>query len=154
MCITVQVFKNKLLSFNNLGMSAKSINRLIAILDEDMEGSITLHEYYNALEAYNCRGEQMTPFDDDPMYANFQHMALFKLVKVLRDRSIASDELFRMIDSSGDNIIEILELKEVLKTFGDFHEKELHSIKTYFDLDNNGSIEESEFMMQLKKAEN
>jgi Ca2+-binding EF-hand superfamily protein len=119
-----------------------------------MEGNISLHEYYNALEAYDCRGEDVTPFDDDPMYANFQHMALFKLVKVLRDRSIAHDELFRMIDASGDGIIDIIELKDVLKTFGDFHEKELHTIKKFFDIDNNGDIEEPEFMMQIKKAEN
>jgi Ca2+-binding EF-hand superfamily protein len=74
-------------------------------------------------------------------------MALFKLIKVLRDRSIANDELFRMIDSSGDNIIDIIELKAVLKTFGDFHEKELHTIKKFFDIDNNGDIDEPEFFM-------
>ena len=154
MCVTIQVFKAKLKAYSNFGMSEKNLGRLLAILDEDMEGTISLHEYYNALEAYDCRGEDVTPFDDDPMYANFQHMALFKLIKVLRDRSIAKDELFRMIDSSGDGTIDILELKQVLKSFGDFHEKELHSIKKFFDIDNNGDIDESEFIMQLKKAEN
>jgi hypothetical protein len=71
MCITVTVFKKKLQSYNNFDISAKNIARLICILDEDMEGNISLHEYYNALEAYDCRGEDVTPFDDDPMYANF-----------------------------------------------------------------------------------
>jgi hypothetical protein len=38
-------------------------------------------------------------------------MSLFKLIKVLRDRTISSGELFRMIDASGDKIIDIMELK-------------------------------------------
>ena len=152
MSITVSSFKKKLQMYENLGISVKNIEHLIRILDEDMEGSISLHEFYNALEAYDCRGEDVTPFDDDPMYAKFQHMALFKLIKVLRERDIADDELFRMIDYSGDGAIDIMELKEVLKTFGDFHEKELHTIKKFFDIDNNGDISEPEFMMQIKKA--
>jgi Ca2+-binding EF-hand superfamily protein len=41
------------------------------MLDEDMEGSISLHEYYNTLEAYDCRAEDETPFDDDPDRTNF-----------------------------------------------------------------------------------
>lgn len=154
MCVTNTAFNQKLKMYDNLGMSAKNIQHLVLILDEDMEGTISLHEYYNALEAYDCRGEDVTPFDDDPMYANFQHMALFKLIKVLRERSIADDELFRMIDFSADGIIDIMELKEVLKSFGDFHEKELHTIKKFFDIDNNGDIDEPEFMMQIKKAQN
>jgi Ca2+-binding EF-hand superfamily protein len=41
----------------------------------------------------------------------------------------------------------------VLASLGEFQEKELHSIKSFFDIDNNGSIDEDEFMSQLKKAD-
>ena len=153
MVIPVSVFESKLKSFNYFDISEKNIQRLIRILDEDMEGNITLHEYYNALEAYDCRGETSTPFDDDPMYASFQNMALYKLVKVLIDRNISNDELFRMIDVSNDGDISIMELKAELKKFGDFQEKELHAIRKFFDLDHNGSIDEKEFYTQIAKAE-
>ncbi len=40
-----------------VSLSKAQISRLIMILDEDLEGSITLEEYMNALEAYGCAGE-------------------------------------------------------------------------------------------------
>ena len=70
---------------------------------------------------------------------------MFRLIKVTRDRRIKNDELFRMIDSSGDGKIDLKELKEVLKSFGDFQEKELFAIQKYFDIDGDGTIEEKEF---------
>ena len=57
-----------------------------------------------------------------------------------------------MTDVSNDGSIDTLELKQVLNSLGEFQEKELHSIKTFFDIDNNGSIDEDEFMSQLKRA--
>jgi len=50
-----------------------------------------------------------------------------------------------LIDINGDNKIVISELKEVLKSFGDFQNKEIFTIDSTFDLDNNGSITEQEF---------
>ena len=41
-------------------------------------------------------------------------------MQVLRDRKIAYDELFRLIDYSGDGIISLQELSDVLGKFGDF----------------------------------
>jgi len=38
----------------------------------------------------------------------------------MRDRQIEPDELFRLIDVSGDGVIVLAELKEVLRSFGDF----------------------------------
>lgn len=131
------------------------MKHLLAILDEDKEGTISLSEYYDALDAYDCRGEEQSPFSSDPGFMNFEHMALFKLVSVLRKKQIENDVLFSMADSSGDGRIDVLELKMLLKShIGEFHEKELHAIKKYFDIDNEGQIEESEFLHQLKKAHN
>ena len=36
----------------NLKLSRGQVTRLILILDEDINGSISLQEYYDALEAY------------------------------------------------------------------------------------------------------
>jgi len=55
-------------------------------LDEDMEGNITLEEYYNALEAYNCSGEKHIPTDGTDYALSFEHKAMFKLLNVLVER--------------------------------------------------------------------
>jgi len=70
----------------------------------------------------------------------------------MRDRQIEPDELFRLIDVSGDGVIILAELKEVLRSFGDFQQKELFAIREYFDLDGDGQIQKSEFFTQLNKA--
>ena len=49
--IPVDRFKSMLNNFK-LELSRGQISRLALILDEDMEGNITLEEYYHALEAY------------------------------------------------------------------------------------------------------
>jgi hypothetical protein len=98
MSVSVKSFKNKLKSYNNFELNPKKIKHLIAILDEDKEGNISLTEYYDALDAYDCRAEELTPFNNDPLYVNFEHMALFKLVSVLRDKKIEDKQLFKMID--------------------------------------------------------
>ena len=78
--------------------------------------------------------------------------SVFKLVKVLNEKGIAPDDLYRFIDTSNDGEIDTLELKQALQSFGEFQEKELHTIKIFFDLDNSGSISEREFLDQLKRA--
>ena len=71
-------------------------------LDEDMEGNITLEEYYNALEAYNCSGEKHFPTDGSDYYCSFEHKAMFKLLTILMDRKITYQELFRSCDVNND----------------------------------------------------
>lgn len=53
-----------MLSNFKLQLSKGQVSRLILILDEDMESNITLQEYYNALEAYNCAIENHHALDD------------------------------------------------------------------------------------------
>ena len=155
MSVTVKQFKNQLKLYNNFELNPKKVKHLITIFDEDKGGTISLSEYYDALDAYDCRGEEVSPFNNDPLYVNFEHMALFKLVNILREKNIDTKRLFKMIDQSGDGKIDVLELKTVLKeSVGNFHEKELHAIKKYFDIDNDGHIEENEFFSQMKKANN
>ena len=60
--------------------------RIILILDEDMEGTISLKEYYDALEAYSCSGEEHYPLDDEDYHIPFDQRALFKLIDILQER--------------------------------------------------------------------
>jgi len=55
--VPTKKFENMLKVFN-LQLSRAQVSRLILILDEDMEGNITLEEYYNALEAYACSSNE------------------------------------------------------------------------------------------------
>ena len=52
-----------------------------------MEGNITLEEYYNALEAYNCSGEKHSDPNGGEYYCTFEHRAMFKLLKILKSRT-------------------------------------------------------------------
>jgi hypothetical protein len=44
------------------------MSRLVMILDEDLEGSITKDEYYDALEAYTVSGEKHMSLDGSIYY--------------------------------------------------------------------------------------
>lgn len=58
------------------------------ILDEDIEGNITLEEFNNALEAYGVSGERHKPLDGSALYHPFEHKCLFKLITELNKKSI------------------------------------------------------------------
>jgi len=104
--ISVESFKAMLANFN-LQLSRGQISRLVLILDEDMEGNITLEEYYDALEAYACAGEKHTALDGSDHYVNFQHRAVFKLLAILKDRRISHRELFRSCDVNDDKDVNL-----------------------------------------------
>ena len=76
---------------------------MIIILDEDLEGNITIQEYYDALEAYNCCGEKHGPMNDHDNYISFEHKAIFKLCRILKERKMTNDEFFRSCDVNGDS---------------------------------------------------
>jgi Ca2+-binding EF-hand superfamily protein len=67
---------------------------LVLILDENMEGNISLDEYYS--------------------YIGFQQRAIFKLLEILDEKGISYQELFNMCDSSRDGLISVSELQQVL----------------------------------------
>jgi Ca2+-binding EF-hand superfamily protein len=101
---------------------------LITILDEDYNGSISLEEYYFALDTYNSRGEVYAPYDDDKDFVPFVNRAMYKLVGSMRERDLSNDDLFRMIDISNDELIQLDELENVVKILNDFKKKELHAL--------------------------
>jgi hypothetical protein len=119
-----------------------------------MEGTITLDEYYNALEAYNCGGEKHFPTDGSDYYVSFEHRAMFKLLTILAERKISYQELFRSCDVNNDLDVNIKELESVLTGFSaEFYQKDCQAIHNFFDIDKNNTCTEAEFMQQLQKAE-
>lgn len=70
----------------------------------------------------------------------------------MKSRNVSEDELFRTIDTDGDRKITLKEMEEAIRIFSDFKIKELHSIHNFFDIDNNGKIDEYEFRVQINKA--
>jgi hypothetical protein len=48
------------------------MSRLIMILDEDIEGIVTLEEFTNALEAFGVSGEKHKPMDGSVLHHTFQ----------------------------------------------------------------------------------
>ena len=50
------------------GLDGKDTAKLIKIFDEDGNGDISLQEFYNALDTYNCRGEpDVSPFGPESL---------------------------------------------------------------------------------------
>jgi Ca2+-binding EF-hand superfamily protein len=117
------------------------------ILDEDMEGNITLQEYYDALEAYNCEGEEHLPIDGSNYHVEFAMKAVFKLVMIMKERKMSHIELFRTCDVSGDGIVDTRELGSVLGSLSpEFGIKDCYSLHNFFDIDKNGECDEPEFI--------
>ena len=108
--VPVDRFKSMLNNFK-LELSRGQISRLALILDEDMEGTISLEEYYNALEAYGQHGEDHSTLDGSGFYVPFEHKAVFKLLQILKDRGITPDQLFRSCDVDGSGTMSVNELE-------------------------------------------
>lgn len=68
--ITVASFKEHLQSLN-VQLSKAQMSRLIMVLDEDIEGVVTLEEFNNALEAYGVAGEKHKPMDGSVLHHTF-----------------------------------------------------------------------------------
>lgn len=73
----------------DLQLSRGQMQRLILILDEDMEGTITLEEYTDALESYGCLSEKRHAQDGSDQPLSLEHKAVFKLLKVLKERKMS-----------------------------------------------------------------
>ncbi len=69
--MAVANFKENLLSLN-IHLSKSQLSRLIMLLDEDIEGIITLEEYNDALEAYGLSGEKHKSLDGTVLHHTFQ----------------------------------------------------------------------------------
>jgi len=82
-----------------------------------------------------------------------QLQSVFKLLQVMRERKLSGMELFKMIDIDGNELLHLNELDEVVTALSDFQKKEIRSIHTYFDIDSNGEIEKSEYLVQLERAD-
>ena len=76
-----------------------------------MEGSITLEEYCNALEAYGQSGERHESLDPSASYVSFEHKAVFKLLNILKERNISHAEIFRSCDVNNDGDVDLRELE-------------------------------------------
>jgi len=56
-----------------LELEEATVNNVLAAVDEDKTKLLTIYDYYNTLEAYDCRGETESPFDDTPDNISFKH---------------------------------------------------------------------------------
>jgi hypothetical protein len=87
-----------------LGLTKNYVNRLLNIFDEGKTGIISIFEYYNALDTYECRGEDGYPFKKD---MPFWKKSVFKFIIVLNDRNINMQEIFRLNDPQNTRSIRI-----------------------------------------------
>ena len=85
------------------------------ILDEDMEGNISMEEYTNALEAYGVSGERHKPLDGSALYHPFEHRCMFKLIQELNKKNISFIEMFNACDVNDDSRVTLSEIKNFIE---------------------------------------
>ena len=131
-------------------MDGGAINRLVQIFDEDSNNEITKKEVWFALDLYNCKTQNVTPTDS----ISPQLESVFKLIKIMKQKRIDANELYRMIDVDKNKVLELQELDEVIETFGTgddlFTKKEIKSIHNFFDVNHDGKVEQLEFLAQIE----
>ena len=149
-CNTLKIELEK----QDLKLSKPQLSRLLLILDEDMEGNITLAEYQNALEVYGCSGETHYDPEGSSQYYIFDHRAIFKLLKILEHRSISATEFFNSCDADHSCQVQVSEFEDQLFSLSsEFTQKEIHAIYKYFDVNKDGICQENEYTAQMKKAQ-
>ncbi len=126
------------------------------ILDEDIEGTISLEEYMNALEAYGCSGERHRSLDSGSVLSqSFQHRSLFKLITELQKKDITFLEMYNACDLEDDGKAQLSEVRNFIEGLSsDFKQKEVHALIAYLDIDGNGIITRDEYLRQMTKGEN
>ena len=86
------------------------------ILDEDIEGTITLEEYMNALEAYGCSGEMHNrSLDGQVLSQSFQHKCLFKLITALQRKDITFLEMYNACDLEDNGRAQLSEIRNFIE---------------------------------------
>jgi Ca2+-binding EF-hand superfamily protein len=143
--VTVNAFKDMLQTLN-IQLSRAQMSRLIMILDEDIEGHITLEEFNNGLEAYCVSGERHKPLDGQALYHPFEHRCLFKLITELNKKNITFLEMFNACDVNDDARVNLSEIRNFVEGLSpDFKQKEVHSLMNYLDIDKRGVINKDDF---------
>lgn len=110
----VAAFKQAVTSIG-ITLSRAQLSRLIMILDEDLEGHVTLSEYLNALEAYDVSGEKHKPLDGSALHHPFEHRCMFKLIEELNKKGIEFPEMFNACDVSNDGRVDIKEMSRFIE---------------------------------------
>ena len=85
--------------------------------------------------------------EDEEKYSNlkFDLKSLYRMIKKIRERDLTIEKMFELADTSGDGVLDIMEMKQCLTEIGGFSGKELHAITTYLDIDKDGNIDKNEF---------
>jgi len=72
-------------------------------------------------------------------------------MELMKSRKISGDDLYRMIDVDKNKVIELSEMEEEIgKLDGDFSKKEMKSIHDFFDINNDGKVDQLEFLSQVQ----
>ena len=148
--IECSIFRKYLNKFK-LELPARSVDRIVGVLDEDCNGTISLHEMQFALEAYGSVTETVIPGEGE---VSFQHQAVFKLCQHMASKRLNEEQMFNIIDVDKNLVLNLDEMTTIISALGQFKMKEIHLIHRFLDIDNNGSIEKAEFETQMRKISN
>ena len=128
------------------------VKRLGSTFDSDISGHITVEKFSKTLQNYQVRSDDADPIGDDSQSYEVMDPATEKLVKVMRSRNIGPQELSRLVNPSGSKLIALDDVKNCLKSFGDFKNKDLVAIQNLFNVDGDDRINNNHFLTQIYLA--
>jgi|TARA_B110001450_G_scaffold252174_1_gene273442 hypothetical protein len=136
-----------MLSSFKLQLSMGQISRMILIMDEDMEGVINLQEYQDALEVYNCSGEDHSAVDGSDHYVSAEHRSVFKLLNILREKGVNAEDLMKSCGYDRYKKVTLTNLENVLFNISpEMLQKDTAVLYNFFNLDRTGKCQEKEFL--------
>eukprot|EP00347_Sterkiella_histriomuscorum_P010784 403374933 len=157
--ISNETFKQALTD-KQIFVNKSQTTRLVALIDEDFSGEITLEELKKTIRSYNYEVEP-----SEGVLLNLDQFSIIKVVLALKERDISPQELFNAIDLDSNQQISLLEIQNFIskiinQTSSDSIEvdkqildKEVQIFMNYMDIDNNGSISKAEFLFQFGKLD-
>lgn len=98
-----------------LDIGSKSLDRIVGVLDEDCNGSITLKELQFALEAYGSVTETVIPGEGE---VSFQHQAVFKLCQHMASKRLNEEQMFNIIDVDKSLSLNLDEMTTIISALG------------------------------------
>ena len=112
--VEASLFRRYISKFK-LEISAKSVDRIVGVLDEDCNGVIALKELQFALEAYGSVTETVIPGEGE---VSFQHQAVFKLCQHMASKRLNEEQMFNIIDVDKNLSLNLDEMTTIISALG------------------------------------
>jgi Ca2+-binding EF-hand superfamily protein len=152
--VPVEVFKNKIAELK-IKLADTQIRRLVLIFDEDMEGTISLAEFQNTLEAFGLSAERhIDPSNPSIPYKPFPLRTMNNLIDVFKQKGGSADSFYNSSakDRQGRMTMQGLE-QSLMNMMPAIQIKQVEAIKSYVDPRKTGVVTKETFVQAIERSQ-